>query len=109
MLNPNAASASLVCVGSSPGPRIRPTPDAIRRVPICFSHALDVVQSQSHDELFRVLLPKIYGLLGLNEFKLGNAAKAREHTAVALRESEIVRDLDGVRIYTANLKAINEC
>jgi tetratricopeptide (TPR) repeat protein len=73
------------------------------------SQALSVIQSQNDDELFRALLPKIYGLLGFNEYKLGNSAKAREHSALALKESETIGDMDGVRIYTANLEAINRC
>jgi tetratricopeptide (TPR) repeat protein len=71
------------------------------------SQALSVSQSLNNNQLFRALLPKIYGLLGFNEYKLRNAAKAREHNAVALKEAETIGDADGVRIYTANLEAID--
>lgn len=71
------------------------------------SQALSSVQSQSHDELFRALLPKIYGLLGFGEYKLGNVAKARGHYARALEESEATGDREGVRIYSANIQTID--
>lgn len=71
------------------------------------SQALSVIQSQNDDKIFRALLPKVYGLLGFNEYKLGNASKARERTSLALKESETIGDAHGVRIYTANLEAID--
>lgn len=69
--------------------------------------ALSAVQDQKDDELFRALSPKIHGLLGFNEYKLGDAVRARDETALALTEAETVGDADGVRIYTANLEAID--
>lgn len=41
------------------------------------------------------------------EHKLGRVAESREHTLPALKESESVGDSEGVRIYAANLKAID--
>jgi len=69
--------------------------------------ALSIIQNHSDDELFRAHLPKVYGLLGFNGYRLGNVPEAREHTALALKESGINRDADGVRIYTANLEVID--
>jgi tetratricopeptide (TPR) repeat protein len=71
------------------------------------SQALSVIQKQNENEPFRALLPKIYGLFGFNEYKLGNTAEAREHTALALKEAETAGDADGVRIYSANLAVID--
>ncbi len=71
------------------------------------SQALSVIQSQSNSELFRALLPKTYGLLGFNEYKLGNVERAREFSTLALNESEAIGDVDGVRIYTVNLEVID--
>jgi tetratricopeptide (TPR) repeat protein len=68
--------------------------------------ALAVMQDHGGDELFRALLPKMYGLLGFNEYKLGDKAKAREHSALALKSSEAAGDAEGVRIYTANLDTL---
>ncbi len=59
------------------------------------------------DVLIQPLLPKLHGLLGFCEFKLGNRERAREHTALALKQSEIVGDADGIRIYAANLSTID--
>lgn len=69
--------------------------------------ALSLIQSQHNDRRFQALLPKVYGLLGFDEYKLGGTAKAREYTARALKESETIEDMDGVRIYAANLEAID--
>jgi hypothetical protein len=72
------------------------------------SKADSIIQSQSDDELFRALLPKIHGLLGFNEYMLQNTEKAEEHTALAQKESEALGDTEGVRIYSANLEWINK-
>ena len=71
------------------------------------SQALSIMQTQNEDELFRAMLPKINGLLGFNEYKLGDKVKAREHIALALNHAKTIGDVDGVRIYSANLEAIN--
>jgi len=67
------------------------------------SQALSTIENQNEDELLRALLPKIHGLLGFNEYKLGDTQKAEEHTALARKESETLGDVDGIRIYSANL------
>jgi hypothetical protein len=72
------------------------------------SKADSIIQSQSDDELFRALLPKIHGLLGFNEYMLQNTEKAEEHTALAQKESEALGDTEGVRIYSANLEWMNK-
>ena len=60
------------------------------------------------DELVQALQPKIAGLRGFNEHRLGDAASARRHTTDALERSRATGDLEGVRIYTANLAALDE-
>ena len=72
------------------------------------SQALSTIQDQNEDELLRALLPKVHGLLGFDEYKLGNTEKAEEHTALARKESEALGDTDGIRIYSANLETINK-
>ncbi|MDI1461618.1 hypothetical protein QEZ54_11595 [Catellatospora sp. KI3] len=51
-------------------------------------------------------LAKVYGLLGLNLYRLGQLEAARNHTEAALAQCRRTGDADGVRIYTANLAAI---
>jgi tetratricopeptide (TPR) repeat protein len=46
---------------------------------------------------------KAFGLLGLNFLRIGDAARAREHTVTALEHCRAKDDTDGIRIYTANL------
>jgi hypothetical protein len=68
---------------------------------------LGALQAQAD---YAALLPefagKIHGLLGLNCARLGDYAAAREHTAQALEHCRRDADLDGVRIYEANLQHI---
>ena len=66
------------------------------------------VQAQADDALVRAHLPKVLGLLGSNEHRLGNPARARELTALALREATAVGDPEAIRIYAANLALIDE-
>jgi len=68
--------------------------------------SLSLIGEEPEGDLFQALLPKIYGLRGFNEYKLGNAAEARESTGRALRASEAAGDVEGVRIYAANLEAM---
>jgi hypothetical protein len=56
----------------------------------------------------RRYLGKIYGLLGLNHFRLGSLPTARRYTELALTECRRRRDLVGDSVYTANLKAIDD-
>jgi hypothetical protein len=49
---------------------------------------------------------KIYGLLGLNWFKLANKEKAQFYTELALAECMSKSDEQGIRIYGANLGLI---
>jgi tetratricopeptide (TPR) repeat protein len=72
------------------------------------SQADFIIQSQGEDELLRALLPKIHGLLGFDEYKLGHTGKAEEYTALAQQESAALGDTDGIRIYSANLEWINK-
>jgi len=72
------------------------------------SQAHSMIQSHSDDELLHALLPKIHGLLGFDEYKLGNTEKAEEHTTLAQKESEALGDTEGIRIYSANLEWINK-
>ncbi|MBV1853795.1 hypothetical protein [Catellatospora tritici] len=51
-------------------------------------------------------LAKVYGLLGLNLYRLGQLDAARTHTEAALAQCRRTGDADGVRIYTANLAVI---
>jgi tetratricopeptide (TPR) repeat protein len=53
-------------------------------------------------------LGKLYGLLGLNYFRLGDLSAARRFTVQALAESRQRQDIVGDRIYSANLKAISK-
>jgi len=53
-------------------------------------------------------LGKLYGLLGLNYFRLGDLSAARRFTEQALAESQQRQDIAGDRIYSANLKVISE-
>ncbi len=52
------------------------------------------------------LRPKVLGTLGVNYFRLGDAAKARQFTKEALRECERTGDAEGVRNYRGNLTAM---
>ncbi|GHJ44042.1 hypothetical protein Cs7R123_13840 [Catellatospora sp. TT07R-123] len=51
-------------------------------------------------------LAKVYGLLGLNLYRLGQLDAARTHTEAALAQCRRTGDADGIRIYTANLAVI---
>ena len=66
-----------------------------------------IVDAAGTDELALALRPKLNGLRGFAEFKLGLHAEAREHTVVALETSRLNADAEGVRIYTANLEAMS--
>jgi hypothetical protein len=71
------------------------------------SDAVSIIESDSSDNLFESLKPKVYGLLGFNEYKLTNVTKAREHTALALERSKKLGDVEGIRIYSSNLELID--
>ncbi|HKI00785.1 MAG TPA: hypothetical protein VKK31_02280 [Thermoanaerobaculia bacterium] len=49
---------------------------------------------------------KIYGLLGLNHFRLNDSACARSYTERALEECDAASDSEGIRVYTANLSLL---
>jgi len=49
---------------------------------------------------------KIYGLLGLNWFRLSDTEKAQRYTELALAECTSKSDEEGVRIYSVNLGLI---
>lgn len=53
-------------------------------------------------------LSKLYGLLGLNYFRLDDLSAAQQFTAQALAESRQRQDIAGDRIYSANLKTISK-
>jgi tetratricopeptide (TPR) repeat protein len=50
---------------------------------------------------------KVYGLMGLNHFRLGDLPAARAWTTRALTECERTADHAGMTIYRTNLRAIN--
>lgn len=62
--------------------------------------------AQAGDQAGKRYLGKIYGLLGLNHFRLGDLAEARRFTELALEECRSRHDLVGERIYAANLEGI---
>ena len=70
------------------------------------AQALALAEEREHreHELVRALLPKIYGLQGFNAHKLGDPAEARRLTTLALDASKTMEDVDGIRIYGANLE-----
>lgn len=49
---------------------------------------------------------KVWGLLGLNFYRLGNFAESRRYTEMALEQCTNAKDQDGIRIYSANLQEI---
>lgn len=49
---------------------------------------------------------KLYGLLGLNYFRLNDRSRARSYTEKALEACRAANDSEGVRVYTANLSFI---
>jgi tetratricopeptide (TPR) repeat protein len=49
---------------------------------------------------------KVYGLLGLNSYRLGQIESARSYTEKALEECDTTSDVEGIRVYTANLRTI---
>lgn len=69
--------------------------------------ALALLEADGTHELFEAHMPKAYGLLGFNEWRLGDAEAARAHTATALEKSRRAGDAEGVRIYTESLAALN--
>jgi hypothetical protein len=71
------------------------------------SQAETIAADAADDDLVQALQPKILGLRGFNEHRLGDAASARRHTSSALQQSRSIGDLEGVRIYTANLEALD--
>jgi hypothetical protein len=50
---------------------------------------------------------KVYGLLGLNLFRLGQMTDSRQYTELALKHCKQDGDEDGVRIYTLNIAVID--
>ena len=50
--------------------------------------------------------PKIYGLLGVNFFNLGDIEMAQQYTQLALQECERLGDEEGAGIYRDNLKSL---
>jgi hypothetical protein len=51
---------------------------------------------------------KVYGLLGLNLFRLADPAQARYYTELALQHCTRVGDEQGARIYSFNLQVISK-
>lgn len=70
------------------------------------AEALSVIEGHPGDALLAALSPKVLGLMGFDEHRLGNAARARECTARALTGAEAVGDMESVRVYRANLDAL---
>lgn len=70
--------------------------------------ALSVIEGHPGDAHLAALTPKVLGLMGFDEHRLGNAEKARECTARALAAAEAVGDRESVRVYRANLDALGE-
>ncbi|MGJ7506444.1 hypothetical protein [Variovorax sp. GT1P44] len=68
--------------------------------------ALSVIEGHPGDALLAALSPKVLGLMGFDEHRLGNAVKARECTARAVAGAEAVGDIESVRVYKANLDAL---
>jgi hypothetical protein len=62
--------------------------------------------AEGDGEVGKHYLGKIYGLLGLNHFRLGALSDARRFTEQALAECRLRGDLVGERIYAANLEGI---
>ncbi|OLZ65520.1 hypothetical protein AV521_31115 [Streptomyces sp. IMTB 2501] len=62
--------------------------------------------AEADEEVGKRYLGKIYGLLGLNHFRLGALPEARRFTERALAECHLRGDLVGERIYAANLQGI---
>jgi tetratricopeptide (TPR) repeat protein len=71
------------------------------------SGVLPALTDDGDDGGFRALLPKVHGLIGYNEHRLGNKARAREQIALALQSAKDFGDLDGVRIYTVSLQTLD--
>lgn len=68
--------------------------------------ALSVIEGHPGDALLAALSPKVLGLMGFDEHRLGNAARARECTTRAIAGAEAVGDIESVRVYRANLDAL---
>lgn len=68
--------------------------------------ALSVIEKQPADRLMAALSPKVLGLMGFDEYRLGNEERARECTALALAAAEAVGDIESARVYRANLDAL---
>jgi tetratricopeptide (TPR) repeat protein len=69
--------------------------------------ALEMSSTGDGDPLVEALLPKIFGLRGFNHLKLGQAEQASRHTTSALEHARGLGDSEGVRIYSANLEALD--
>lgn len=65
------------------------------------------IAAAGDDRLRANFTGKIYGLRGWNHHYLGDDAAARADTEQALAECRAASDLNGVRIYTANLKFLS--
>jgi len=71
---------------------------------------LRVVEAMStaSGRLERQYLPKAWGLLGMNYYYLGDLARARHFTELAMAACEGADDLDGVNAYRQNLHVIDK-
>ena len=68
---------------------------------------LPEVTAGGADEGARALRPKVHGLVGFNEYRLGNKTRAREQIALALQSAKDCSDLDGARIYTVSIQTLD--
>ncbi|MFI9599794.1 hypothetical protein ACIHCX_07915 [Streptomyces sp. NPDC052043] len=66
----------------------------------------DSDRAGADEDVGKRYLGKIYGLLGLNHFRLGVLPEAQRFTERALAECRLHGDLVGERIYAANLEGI---
>jgi hypothetical protein len=62
---------------------------------------------RDQDGVCRRYRAKVWGLLGLNCYRLGDVIGARTYTERALEECTAKRDREGIRIYKANLDVID--
>jgi predicted HicB family RNase H-like nuclease len=51
---------------------------------------------------------KVYGLIGSNNFRLGDMQHAKHYTELAINDCETDGDVKGIRIYKENLRVILE-
>jgi len=71
------------------------------------SRVLAMIESAGEDQLLHALVPKVLGLMGFNEHKLGMSEEALDHTEAALELSRELGDVEGIRIYSANVAILD--